>query len=49
MTAILRGVVESPVTVQTEFCPMTVRWARPTDPVFLTGPARIVAQGEFEY
>lgn len=49
VTAILRGVVESPVTVQTEFCPMTVRWDRPTDPVFLTGPARIVAQGEFEY
>ena len=49
VTAILRGLVESPVTVQTEFCPMTVRWGKTTEPVFLTGPARIIAQGEFEY
>jgi diaminopimelate epimerase len=49
VTAILRGRVESPVTVQTEFCPMVVRWDRPVDPVFLTGPARIIARGEFEY
>jgi len=47
--AILRGIAESPVTVQTEFCPMTVRWDKPAEPVFLTGPARIVARGEFEY
>ena len=49
VTAILRGVAESPVTVQTEFCPMTVRWDDPAATVFLTGPARICAQGEFEY
>lgn len=48
VAAILRGVVESPVTVHTEFCPMTVRWDRAMDPVYLTGPARIVARGDFE-
>jgi diaminopimelate epimerase len=47
VTAMLRGLVESPVTVHTEFCPMTVRWDGPTEPVFLTGPARIIARGEF--
>lgn len=49
VTAMLRGMVESPVTVQTEFCPMTVRWDRPQDPVYLTGPACIIASGEFHY
>ena len=49
VTAILRRMVESPVTVQNEFCPMTVRWDKPADAVFLTGPARIIARGEFEY
>jgi diaminopimelate epimerase len=49
VTAMLRGMVESPVTVQTEFCPMTVRWDKPVDPVFLTGPARLIASGEFSY
>ena len=49
VTAILRRMVESPVTVQNEFCPMTVRWGKPADAVFLTGPARIIARGEFEY
>ncbi len=49
VAAILRGMVESPVTVQTEFCPMTVRWDDPAAAVFLTGPARISARGEYEY
>jgi diaminopimelate epimerase len=49
VAAILRGMVESPVTVETEFCPMTVRWDGPSHPAYLTGPARIVARGEFEY
>jgi diaminopimelate epimerase len=48
VTAILRGIAQSPVTVQTEFCPMTVRWDSPTEPVYLTGPARVIARGEFE-
>lgn len=48
--AILRGLVSSPVTVHTEFCPMTVRWdGGSRAPVFLTGPARIVAYGDFDF
>ena len=47
-TAILRGMVVSPVTVHTEFCAMTVRWESPAAPVYLTGPARLIAQGEFD-
>lgn len=46
--AILRGLAASPVTVHTEFCAMTVRWDSPQAPVYLTGPARVVAQGEFD-
>jgi diaminopimelate epimerase len=49
VTAVLRGMVASPVTVETEFCPMTVRWEGLREPVFLTGPARVIARGEFEY
>jgi diaminopimelate epimerase len=41
--ALLRGLVESPVTVLTPAGPLELRWI---DDVYLTGPAEIVAGGE---
>ena len=40
-----RGLLESPAQVITPAGPLAVRWE--TDDMFLTGPAEIVAQGEF--
>jgi diaminopimelate epimerase len=45
--AVARGFVESPVEVQTPAGPLSVRWQE--DEVFLTGPAEIVAAGEFYF
>jgi diaminopimelate epimerase len=45
--AAARGLVESPVEVRTEAGPLTARWQ--DDDVFLTGPAEIVAAGEFYF
>lgn len=42
--AVARGVVSSPVTVLTPAGPLELRWERE---VYLTGPAEIVAGGEF--
>lgn len=44
VAAILRGTASSPVTVITPAGPLEIRVA---DDVFLTGPAEIVAEGEF--
>ena len=44
VAAILRGEAKSPVTVRTAAGPLEVRW---DDIVYLTGPAEIVARGEF--
>jgi diaminopimelate epimerase len=44
VTAVLRGVAKSPVRVLTPAGPMDLRIA---DEVYLTGPAKIVAEGEF--
>jgi diaminopimelate epimerase len=43
--ALARGLVESPVCVQTPAGPLHLRWDGPD--VFLAGPAEIVARGEF--
>jgi diaminopimelate epimerase len=42
--AALRGLVESPVRILTEGGPLDARW---DGSVYLTGPAEIVAGGEF--
>lgn len=47
--AILRGLVESPVKVLTPAGPLELKWNCAEDDVFLTGPAEIVAQGEFYF
>ncbi len=44
VAAIVRGLAESPVRVLTPAGPLDLRWE---DEVYLTGPARIVARGEF--
>ena len=43
--ALLLGLVQNPVTVRTEFCPIEVRWS--DGPMHLTGPAEVIAQGQF--
>ena len=43
--AAARGLVESPVTVQTPAGPLTLRWE--DSDILLAGPAEIVARGEF--
>jgi diaminopimelate epimerase len=44
--ALLRGLVESPVRVETPGGPLDVRW---DESVYLTGPAEIVGRGEFYF
>jgi len=44
VAAVARGMAQSPVTVQTSAGPLQVRWE---DNVYLTGPAEIVAEGQF--
>jgi diaminopimelate epimerase len=40
-----RGLVDSPVEVQTPAGPLTVRWE--DDAMMLAGPAEVVASGDF--
>jgi diaminopimelate epimerase len=42
--AVLRGVAESPVRILTPAGPIDLRW---DEDIYLTGPAEIVAKGEF--
>ena len=44
--AILRGLVQSPVTLDTPAGTLNLRW---DDDIYLTGPAEIVAGGEFYF
>ena len=44
VSAIARGVAESPVEVRTPAGPLHLKW---DGEVYLTGPANIVAKGEF--
>jgi diaminopimelate epimerase len=46
VTGILRGLVESPVTVATRGGDLTIAWEGPGRPVMMTGPATTVFQGE---
>lgn len=44
VAAITRGIAASPVTILTEAGPLRLRWE---DSIYLTGPAELVAHGEF--
>ena len=46
VTGILRGLVESPVSVSTRGGDLRIAWAGPGRPVMMTGPAASVFQGE---
>ena len=46
-SAVLRNAVESPIEVRTPAGSLPVRWD--SDDLFLTGPAEIVARGEFYF
>lgn len=43
--AVMRGVVEPPVTVRTPAGPLDLSWAN--DEIWLVGPAEIIAEGQF--
>jgi diaminopimelate epimerase len=48
VAGILRGAVDSPVTVHTRGGELQIRWAGPGHPVLMTGPAETVYQGEID-
>jgi diaminopimelate epimerase len=48
VTGILRGVLDSPVAVQTRGGTLTVSWARGHNAVWMKGPARTVFEGEID-
>lgn len=48
VAGILRGLLESPVTVETRGGELQIGWAGPGQPVFMTGPAVTVFEGEIE-
>ncbi|MEZ5402725.1 MAG: diaminopimelate epimerase [Bryobacteraceae bacterium] len=53
VAAILLDLVESPVTVRTEFGPLYIRWEvppmEPSGPAFLTGPAEEIGSGQYSH
>ena len=49
VAASLRGLVRSPIEVRTPAGPLQLKWRSETEDVFLTGPAEIVARGEYYY
>jgi len=48
VTGILRGIVDSPVRVETRGGALSIAWAGPNQPVLMTGPAVTVFEGEAE-
>lgn len=48
VAGLLRGLLESPVVVETRGGELQVGWAGPGHPVFMTGPAVTVFEGEIE-
>ena len=48
VAGILRGLLESPVTVTTRGGELTIAWDGPSRPVLMTGPAQTVFEGELE-
>jgi diaminopimelate epimerase len=48
VAGITRGLLTSPVTVQTRGGELSIAWDGPSRPVFMTGPAESVFEGELE-
>lgn len=48
VAGLLRGLLESPVVVETRGGELQIGWAGPGHPVFMTGPAVTVFEGEIE-
>jgi len=48
VAGIARGLLTSPVTVQTRGGDLTIRWDSAAEPVLMTGPAQTVFEGELE-
>ncbi|MDY0013609.1 MAG: diaminopimelate epimerase [Rhodocyclaceae bacterium] len=48
VTAILRGLADSPVRVETRGGTLSIAWAGPGQPVLMTGPAVTVFEGEID-
>jgi diaminopimelate epimerase len=49
VTAIERGLAETPVTVMTPAGELVLAWAGPNEPVYLAGPAEIIAEGSYRH
>jgi diaminopimelate epimerase len=49
VTAISRGLAMSPVTVSTAAGNLVLAWEGPNDPVYLSGPAQIIAEGSYRH
>ena len=49
VTAIARGLAINPVTVVTPAGSLVLAWGDPRGPVYLTGPAQIVAEGTYRH
>lgn len=49
VTAIARGLAESPVTVQAPESSLVLVWQGTGSPVYLTGPAQIIAEGAYRH
>ncbi len=49
VASVLRGLVRSPITVRTPAGPLELKWGGTAQDVLMTGPAEIVARGEFYY
>ena len=49
IAAVLRGLVKSPIHVRTPAGLLELKWNGGEDEAFLTGPAEIVARGDFYY
>jgi len=49
VTAIARGLVENPVTVMTPAGNLVLAWADLKEPVYLRGPAQIIADGSYRH
>jgi diaminopimelate epimerase len=46
VAGILRGLLDSPVRVETRGGMLSIAWAGPNQPVLMTGPAETVFEGE---
>ncbi len=49
VTAIARGLAVSPVTVMTPAGSLVLGWGEPQAPVYLAGPAQIIAEGSYRH